>query len=325
MPLIDNTYCMPVQPEQSIIKALAYFDIFNYPLTREEIYNFLDQPVAKEVVGATLFQLVEKKRIFRLGSFYSLHPDADLRTRRTIGNHKAELMLTTAYKVGGFLYQFPFVRGIGISGSLSKNFAGQDTDIDFFIITSGNRLWIARTLMHLFKKLTFITGHQHLYCMNYYIDEEALLIDEQNIFTATELITLLPVCGNGTMHHFYDRNDWAGNFFPNQKLGRQSVVSGRPGWFKKGVEWLLDNRLGNIFDDMLMHITARRWKKKEQLHRTNGHGDRMGLCTGKHYSKPKPEFFQRKVLGLLEKKLNELAQKQKNIECRTLNAEGREK
>jgi hypothetical protein len=312
---------MPVKPEQSIIKALAYFDIFNYPLTQDEIYHFFDQPVAMEVVGATLFQLVEEKRIYRLGSFYSLQPDAALRTRRTMGNLKAELLLTTAYKVGGFLYKFPFVRGIGISGSLSKNFADQHTDIDFFIITCSNRLWIARTLMHLFKKLTFITGHQHWYCMNYYIDEEAMLIDEQNIFTATELVTLLPVCGNGTMHNFYDRNNWAGNFFPNQKVGRQSMLLSRTGWFKKGIERLLDNSLGNALDNMLMRITTRRWKKKEQLQKTNGHGDRMGLCTGKHYSKPKPEFFQRKVLETLEKKLKEMDQKQKNSEYRMLNVE----
>ena len=131
---------MPVHPEQSIVKALAYFDIFNYPLTQEEIYNFLDQSVEMEVVMATLFQLVEEKRIFRLGSFYSLQPDPALRTRRTAGNHKAEILLKKAYRVGGFLYQFPFVRGIGISGSLSKNFADQQTDIDFFIITRTNRL-----------------------------------------------------------------------------------------------------------------------------------------------------------------------------------------
>jgi hypothetical protein len=47
----------------------------------------------------------------------------------------------------------------------------------------------------------------------------------------------------------------------------------------------------------------------------------MGLCTGKHYSKPKPEFFQRKVLETLEKKLKEMDQKQKNSEYRMLNVE----
>ncbi|MBO9202765.1 MULTISPECIES: hypothetical protein [Niastella] len=295
---------MPVQYEQSIIKVLAYFDIFNYPLTLEETYHFLDQPVAMDDVLLTLQQLVDDNRVFRMGIFYSLQQDPALRTRRINGNQQAGALLATGYKVGGFLYQFPFVRGIGISGSLSKNFADQNTDIDYFIITHTNRLWIARTLMHLFKKLTFITGHQHLYCMNYYIDEAALRIDEQNIFTATELITLLPVSGNGTIDRFYDQNNWAGNYFPNQPVKKESRSLGRSGWLKKTVEWLLDNKAGNRLDNWLMRITTRRWAKKEQLQKTNAHGIRMGLHIGKHFSKPNPEFFQRKVLDSLEEKLN---------------------
>ncbi|WP_205512860.1 hypothetical protein [Longitalea arenae] len=298
---------MPVQAEQSIIKALAYFDIFNYPLTREEIYYFLDQPVAMDAVARALKQLVQDQRLFQLGNFYSLQADPALCTRRTDGNHKAAQLLKTAYRVGGFLYQFPFVRGIGISGSLSKNFADQDTDIDFFIITCRNRLWIARTLMHLFKKLTYITGHQHWYCMNYYIDEEAMCIHEQNIFTATELITLLPVCGNGTMDTFYNQNNWTVEYFPNQSIGKPSMLTTRSGWFKKALEWMLDNRLGDALDSFLMHITSRRWKKKELLKRTNTHGDLMGLETGKHFSKPNPNFFQKKVLETYATKLNQFS------------------
>ena len=60
---------MPVQPEQCIIKALAYFDIFNYPLTQEEIISFLDQRVAADDVATALQQLVAGKKIFRLGNF----------------------------------------------------------------------------------------------------------------------------------------------------------------------------------------------------------------------------------------------------------------
>jgi len=158
--------------------------------------------------------------------------------------------------------------------------------------------------MHLFKKLTFITGHQHLYCMNYYIDEEALCIGEQNIFTATELVTLKPVCGNGTMDRFYEQNNWAGSYFPNQPVNKESIVLAKPGWIKRTVEWLLDNKIGDSLDNWLMQVTTRRWLKKEQLKKTNSHGIRMGLHTGKHFSKPNPEFFQRKVLDALEKKMN---------------------
>jgi predicted nucleotidyltransferase len=51
--------------------------------------------------------------------------------RRIKGNRNAEQILNTAYKISRILYQFPYVRGIGISGSLSKNFADKNADIDF--------------------------------------------------------------------------------------------------------------------------------------------------------------------------------------------------
>jgi hypothetical protein len=295
---------MPVHSELSIIKALAYFDIFNYPLTPEEIYNFLEKPVEMEVVMATLFQLVEEKRIFRFGSFYSLQSDPALRSRRTTGNHKAEALLKTAYKVGGFLYQFPFVRGIGISGSLSKNFADQDTDIDFFIITRTNRLWIARTLMHLFKKLTFITGHQHWFCMNYYIDEAALDIEEKNIYTAIEIATLIPVCGNGTIDAFFRSNNWTSCYLPNNNVPKRSLMQGSHPWYKKVAEWMFNNRLGDLLDNYLFKLTTRRWLRKEQYGRLNMKGDRLSLQAGKHFSKPNPAYLQKRILDKYKQKVD---------------------
>jgi hypothetical protein len=291
---------MHAKPEQSVIKVLAYFDIFNYPLTKEEIYFFLGHKTHPDEVALLLGQLLADKRIFKLGDFYSLQNNAALQERRIAGNDKAATLIDTAYKIGAFLYQFPYVRGIGISGSLSKNYADHTTDIDFFIITKANRLWIARTVMHLFKKLTFLTGRQHWYCMNYYIDEEALLIEEENIFTATELTTLLPVCGNGTMDRFFELNNWTTIYFPNQPGAKHSHYASRSSWLKKATEWLLNNRLGNALDNYFMHLTTRRWVTKEKQQRLTVNGNRMGLCTGKHFSKPNPVYFQKKVLDALE-------------------------
>ena len=156
--------------------------------------------------------------IFLHDDFYSLHNNPLLAYRRKEGNLRAKKLIPRAYAIGRFLYRFPFVRAIAISGSLSKDFADEKADIDFFIITKANRLWIARTMMHLFKKLTFITGHQHYFCMNYYVDEEALLIQDQNIFTAIEIRTLLPVCGGRQHDNFFEVNNWACKFFRSSGL-----------------------------------------------------------------------------------------------------------
>ena len=135
-------------------------------------------------VNINLASLIEEGIIFKCEDFYSLQNNFLLAQRRVAGYEAAVKQLCIARQVAKFLSRFPFVRSIAVSGSLSKYYADKDTDIDFFIITASNRLWIARTCMHILKKLSFLFGRQHYLCMNYYIDEKALEIQEKNIFTA---------------------------------------------------------------------------------------------------------------------------------------------
>ncbi len=301
---------MPLR--SGILKVLAYFDLFNYPVSAEDILFFLDQDVQAPELDRTLETLITEQRLFRLGPFYSLRDDPGAAERRIRGNKHAAELLVIADRVSRFLYQFPYVRGIGISGSLSKHYADEDADIDYFIITRSNRLWIARTFMHLFKKWSFLTGKQHWYCMNYYVDEEALEIEEKNIFTATELITLLPACGNGGLVKFFDANDWATEYFPQyRQRQRAASVYPPPSFLKRTLEKVFDNRAGDRLDDFLRRLTSRRWKDKEERGLLNEKGNRMSLKTGKHFSRPNPENFQKKILSVYNDKLKEFETKWK--------------
>ncbi len=296
---------MPLRP--SILKVVAYFDLFSYPVSPEEIRFFLEKESSEADLATGLEALVAEKKLFRMEKFYSLRNDPWLAERRVRGNRHAEELLLIADKTSRFLYQFPYVRGVGISGSLSKNYADEDADIDYFIITGSNRLWIARTLMHLFKKWSFLRGRQHWYCMNYFIDEQALEIEEKNIFTATELITLLPVCGNGGLVRFFDANNWVTTFLPHYRH-RTSVTPPNPpaGFWKRTLEKLLNNRAGDRLDDFFRSLTTRRWNKKEERGALDGKGHRMSLKTDKHCSRPNPEMLQKRVLNAYEDKLNAL-------------------
>lgn len=295
---------MPINTETSILKVLAYFDLFNYPVSKKEILLFLDRGISRDELSADLARLTGNGQLYRHGEFYSLKNDPGLAEKRINGNRRAQRLLSIANKISRFLSRFPYVRGIGISGSLSKNMADEHADIDFFIITKSNRLWIARTLMHAFKKLTFITGHQHWLCMNYYIDEDALQIEEKNIFTATELVTLLPVYGNGTMDNFFKSNDWTKAYFPNQVIKKTDRYI-RQGWIKNTMESLFNNKLGDWLDDYFMKLTIRRWNLKEER-QLNARKKRMGLKTNKHYSKPKAQFFQEKVVTHYHARIREI-------------------
>jgi predicted nucleotidyltransferase len=300
--------------EQNILKTLGYFDLFQYPLTKEEICLFHPEHVLHPAIDSALGILISNKSVSRLDEFYSLQSDALLAQRRRKGNALAAEQMKRAGRVAKLLSGFPYVKGVAVSGSLSKNFADEKTDIDFFIITEANRLWIARTFMHLYKKLTFLTGRQHWYCMNYYVDEAAPEITEKNIFTAMEMVTLLPMQGKRSLDHFVAGNNWVKEFFPVKKISTAGTPEIKPGFFRQQVEKIFDNGLGDKFDDWLMKITEKRWQKKMQQHRLNRSGHKMSMVIGRHVSKPDPKNFQEQIVEGYRIKVQQLLQVSNRIE-----------
>ena len=269
---------------EAVLRTLAYFDIFNYPLTREEIQQFLVIRFPAGKLEELLLQMMADKSIFLQNGFYSLQENILLAHRRREGNQRAKKLLAQAQNIGRFLFQFPFVKAVGVSGSLSKNFADEKADIDFFIITKANRLWLARSIMHLYKKLTYLVGRQHYYCMNYYIDEEALELEERNIYTAIELKTLLPLTGEYAFRQLFKNNGWTNEWFPQCEFRQQDAKDPSPSVLKRFAEWMFSNKIGDWIDDQLQKITAKRWKRKTAKGKKNDSGHVMELITHKHYS-----------------------------------------
>ena len=292
--------------KKNILAALAYFDLFNYPLTMDEVFLNLPAKCDQQEFEFALRCLVIDRVVYHFGKFYTLKNDYFLIERRLNGNAKAEEMIGIAKRVGDFLIRFPYVRGIAISGSLSKNFADESSDIDLFIITAKNRLWIARTIMHCFKKLTFLVNKHQYFCMNYYIDEKELQIREKNIYTAIEIATLMPLHGDTVFEQFYIANAWTREYLPNKCLRLTTAESLKKSWLKSFTEMLFNNWLGNQIDNLLLKISAKRWLKNVELKKLNDKGIIMAMDSGKHYSKPDPRFFQEKLIGKYHNKISQL-------------------
>jgi len=295
--------------KKNILAALTYFDLFNYPLTQTEICQFLQESFSNEEITLALQELASESLVFKFDDYYSLQDNYSLIQRRRKGNLRAKSMLRTAEKIAGFLSAFPFVKGVAVSGSLSKNYADEDSDIDFFIITSKNRLWLARTLMHCFKKLSFLFKKQDWFCMNYYIDETALQIREKNIYTAIEVATLLPLRGIGGFREFYEHNRWYRDFLPNHSMRISYVEEVKKPLIKTISEFVFNNPFGNLLDYLLMKLTARRWKAKSRKLKKNKRGAVMGMDCSKHYAKPDPGNFQKQLLDIYARRIQNLFNK----------------
>jgi hypothetical protein len=70
-----------------------------------------------------------------------------------------------------------------------------------------------------------------------------------------------------------------------------------------------------LLDNYLMRLTAKRWMKKERSNKRNIKGDVLSLRVGKHFARPNPDHFQKKILEQYATRLADLEQ----ITCEKFN------
>lgn len=121
--------------QTAILRTLIYFEVFNHPLTGHELYGFVGIPLDRASFEHELETLVSRGIVGHEGDYYYLvngHASIDERISKLDRAGKAR---RTALRYSRVIAWHPFVRGVFISGSLSKNsFAAKD-DIDYFVVT----------------------------------------------------------------------------------------------------------------------------------------------------------------------------------------------
>ena len=286
-----------------VLKTLLYYDIFSYPLKSKEIFQFLGtNSITEEDVRTTLDRLANDVIVYKFDNLYSLHPNESNIERRVKGNEQAEKYLPIAQKQAKLISRFPFVRAVLASGSLSKGYMDENSDIDFFIITAPHRLWIARTLLVLYKRLFLGGSHKH-FCVNYFVDEDHLEIEEKNLFTATELATVLPLYGAEQYESLINTNTWVREFFPNY-IARptENVSMSTTTGIKKVVEKLMNAYFAPNIESYFKKLTMKRWKKLYENEYSKTDFD-IAFKSKTYASKNHPRHFQRKIMETYAEKV----------------------
>lgn len=208
--------------EKSIIKTLAYSDIFDYPLKAREAVKFFIGPktsskkIARGLEGAFRTGLIGKNK-----GFYCLNGRYNLTRVRRIREKESKKKMQIASKAARILSFLPTVKLIGISGSLSMNNSQKRDDIDLFIITSSNLLWTTRFLVNLIllvfrlKRGRDASFGVNKICPNMFVSLASLEIPK-NIFSAHEVAQMKVLMNKArTYEKFLYKNKWVLNFLPN--------------------------------------------------------------------------------------------------------------
>ncbi|PIY93827.1 MAG: hypothetical protein COY68_04685 [Candidatus Levybacteria bacterium CG_4_10_14_0_8_um_filter_35_23] len=226
---------------QAIIKTLIYSDIFDFPLTKQEIWKYLISN--KKISQKDFLKLLKNKKTLSKNNFYFLKGREEIirkrKDRKKIGVNKIE----KAKKIINLISIIPSIYLVGITGSLALLNSEKKEDIDIFLISSKGTVWITRFLAVIILKLSgnyrsrTERNVEDKICLNMIIGEDCLNINNkrQDLYTAHEIIQLLPIFErNNTYKQFLNNNLWIKRFMPNC-MNKENIKINR----KKEIKWLV--------------------------------------------------------------------------------------
>ena len=205
-----------MDPGSYVAATAAYADIFDYPLTIEEL---------------GVWCVKKKNRNFRIPlGVVRQGRYVYVKGRRSIVAQRRKRFLASkekwriARRVGRWLRLVPTIQLVGVTGGLAMDNVDRKDDIDLFIITKRNRLWTTRLFATIVVDLLGIrrkpgeTDVRNKICLNMFVSEDALSIpkQEQDLFAAHEVLQMKPLWeSEGMYKKFLMKNKWVSKFLPN--------------------------------------------------------------------------------------------------------------
>ncbi len=214
---------MESQLNKNQIASIVYHNIFAYPLNSNDLNKW-----ATTSVHANKILKRKKYKISKYKNYYFLANQKHLVAAR-LNNEKESIKKIEIAKRGvDIISQISSVLFVGITGSVAMQNANNDSDIDLMIITKKGTLWTTRFLVYLklrnsklkIRKPNLLDEKDKL-CINLWLDETSLEIQNKNIYTAHEIAQIIPLFQKDKIYEkLLIKNTWILDFWPNSvKIG----------------------------------------------------------------------------------------------------------
>ncbi|MDD4332494.1 MAG: NUDIX domain-containing protein [Patescibacteria group bacterium] len=261
--------------QEAIVRAIAFFDLFNYPLTPLEIWKFID---VKCELGEVLDIFEAAKSVPKpsegfgtLNGFYFLPGREKIVETRikqyNLANEKYKIAEQVAKKL-------KYINGIKMVAVCNNFYYRPESDIDLFIITSAKRLWLTRFLVTITVWLMGKWRHggkiANRICLSFYASEEEMNLEKLALtpdpYFYYWLAILMPIYGEEYYQKFWQANEWLKKFLPNSTLfitnnhrlvkdNNFSLV------FKKIKNFWWQGRIGNFLEALFKKIQEKKMQK----------------------------------------------------------------
>lgn len=259
---------LPERISQAVWQTVAYANLFDYPVTLEEIHRYLIGFNATiETVEQILHEeLVPKKILETQDELFFLTGRKNLVKFRKKRNHYAKQLWQQALRYGRWIAHIPFVRMVAVTGALANNNVEEGADLDYLIITQPGYLWLCRAIILLLVKITAPFGVK--VCPNYLITTNVLALEERDFFTAQETSRMVPLVGMDIYYEFRKVNNWSDTYLPNAISAPYPEFQSDPMFKPLQVvgEFLLKGWLGRLLNHWEMNRKIAKFSLQEAGH-----------------------------------------------------------
>jgi len=205
---------MVTSREIAIARTVIYASLFDYPLTLEQLHYSL---IESDQTGPEILAVYEGSELLRdiiehRDGFFFPAGRGDLVAERRRREARTERFLTQHRLALRLICALPFTRLVALSGSIAHRNLEANGDLDLFIVTRGARVWTVTVMLLLLSKLL---RRRRTICANFVLADSHLTVEQQDLFTANQVIHLRPLIGEDMIARFRAANPFVARFYPN--------------------------------------------------------------------------------------------------------------
>ncbi|MGD9899154.1 MAG: hypothetical protein AB7T22_08505 [Calditrichaceae bacterium] len=192
-----------------ILSTIEMAHEFGSAFSRDQVHRFLRIPVSTQTFNNRINDLIDEGIIAEKNSrLMRGEPENRCGEKRQF----SRALIKRYYFDLKILSHMPWVRFIGLTGANAFESCKQDDDIDLFLVTNVDKLWITYLLIVLFGK---ITGKRERLCLNYLVDENNLTLMPKNYYAAVQLVQMKPLINQTFKQRLINKNAWLFDCLPN--------------------------------------------------------------------------------------------------------------
>ena len=210
------------------VNTLAYFEIFKRPLTAWELWRYDGEKINFPEFLKNLDNLNNQN------SFYYLENNNLILERHRRYNITRK-KIKRAQKAARLFALLPWVQAVFLANQIGSHNLRAEGDLDFFIITKPNRLWLSRFIITGFSKIFGVRPRADkftdTFCLSFWLDADNLslenfLLDNHDLYFAYWLTSLVPLIDKNNYYlKLINNNAWLKNILPNWEIKNKIIIN----------------------------------------------------------------------------------------------------